>query len=110
MVRAMSAGAPQARRATHALRAHARHQGRYRVQQPTARTFAQLGLRGGPIRGPHHRPSSIDAKPSASWPTAVLIAVTSPGIPGAGGVTTKRKLRSAGSLRPLKTTSAWGRT
>ena len=27
-------------------------------------------------------PTSIDARPSASWPTAVLIAVTSPWMPG----------------------------
>ena len=44
----------------------------------------------------------MDARPSASWPTAVLIAVTSPGTSGVGGVTTKRKLRSAGVAARLE--------
>src|SRR5262249_34259987 len=107
MFRAMGAGAPQGGRTPYALRAHARYQGRDRLEQPTPGAFAQLGRRRGwSRRGPHDRASSLAAKPSASWPTAVLIAVTSPGTSVAGGVTTKRKLRSAGPLRPLKLTLA----
>ena len=63
------------------------------LEQPAARAFAQLRPRetGRPLRrdvvicadGPRdqHR-----ASPSASWPTAVLIAATSPATSGVGGV------------------------
>ena len=56
-------------------------------------------------RRPLHRPTSIDATPSTSWPSAV----TSPWMPAAGVVTAKRKLRSTGPGRPLKLTLAWAR-
>src|SRR4029077_19153026 len=103
----MRAGAAQRRWTARALCGHPGCQGGDSLEQAAARAFAQprLGLRAIDARS-HQRPSSIDASPSASWPTAVLIAVTSPGTPGAGGVTTKRKLRNAGGPRPLKLTLA----
>ncbi len=54
-------------------------------------------------RGPRRGTSSIGAMPSASRPTAALIAATSPGTPGAGGGTTKRKLCKAGRSLPRRT-------
>src|SRR6202030_1589375 len=108
VVEAVATRAPQNRRASHALSRHARCQGGDGLEQPAARALPQLRLgRGRVRRGPLHRPTSIDATPSASWPSAVLIAVTSPWMSAAGGVTTKRKLRSTGPGRPLKLTLAW---
>ena len=107
VVEAMRTGAAQCCRTAHASCGHSRCQGRDRLEQSAARALSQLRLGLRPIGGrSHHRPNSIAVIPSASWPTAVLIAVTSPGTPGAGGGTEKRKLRNTGGARPLKLTLA----
>src|SRR6476660_5930023 len=71
------------------------------LQKTTSEAFAQLPRCDNAIRTPlHQRPgrvTSIAASPSASWPTALLIAATSPGMPDESGVTLKRKLRSTGA-------------
>ena len=81
----------------------------------TARSPGIRETRGGatvPVGGrTRHRPvgpaATMDARPSASWPTAVLIAATSPGTSGVGGGTAKRKLRSVGVAPRLEGHAAW---
>src|SRR5262249_23248061 len=92
-----------------AMCAHARLQGRHRLKQPATRTLPQLRARDrtrGP--SPHQRPvASIVARASDSWPTAGLIALTSPLTSGEGDGTEKRQLLEGGARLPLKLTLAW---
>ena len=119
MLEAMGGDPPQDRWAAHAMRGAAGVKLRYLLQQPAAWAFAQLRPargrcaghcgRGG---GSKHHPDtgnvvSIGATPSASRPTAALIAATSPGTPGAAGRTEKRKLRNSGWFWPVARTATW---
>src|SRR5690242_19879771 len=81
-----------------AIGSHSLGERRNILQKTTPKAFALLPRCDQVIRSPlHQRPgraTSIAASPSASWPTAVLIAATSPGMREESGVTLKRKLRS----------------
>ena len=99
---------PEHRRAAQAACRHARHQRRYCLDEAAAGAFAQLGRRRPRLRdaADHLPAANIAASPSASCPTAALIAVTSPGVPVPDGGTTMRKLRRTDDLRLLKLTFA----
>ena len=111
VVEADGAGAPQDRRAAHALSRHPRRQRRDCLQQPAARAFPQLRL--GRRRTVSTRTASPARRQHRREPVGELadrradrrdLALECP-VPD--GVTTKRKLRSTGAGRPLKLTLAW---
>src|SRR4051812_39027202 len=92
---------PEHRRAAKAPRRDPRHQRRDCLYEATAGAFAQLRCgcrRLCDVTG--YRPvASIAASPSASCPTAAVIAVTSPGVSAPDGGTTMRKLRRTDDFR-----------
>src|SRR6185312_948265 len=97
----IGAGAPQGGATTRTARRHAGDEWRQDLEHPAAGTFTQLA----PGRWLAHR-RSIVASPSASWPTAALIAATSPDTSEVGCGTTMRKLRVTGALRRRSNTTA----
>ena len=77
---------PEYRRAAHAACRHPGHQRRYCLHQAAAGAFAQLRRRRRRLHdaADHLPAANIAASPSASCPTAALIAVTCPGVPAPG--------------------------
>ncbi len=107
-VERVGAAAPQDRAAAPAACGNAGLKGRHCLEQAAARAFPHSGVRDRDGLRDHRAvglATSMAASWLASWPTAALIAATSPPVPGLGGASTNRKERASGALRPEKATA-----